>query len=90
MIKRDIIGTMEVDMNTLVLSCRGCPTIFEWKDIDGDSYYFRLRHGGWYIYDEIEGEIVVGGYGDKGLDGICDWEDVKRLARKEGLVIKEK
>lgn len=86
---KDIIGVMEVVTNTLEQTCSACPTIYEWEDSDGDSYYFRLRWGSWYIYNETTEEVVVDGYINDGLYGACDWEDVKRCAFKEGLIIEE-
>lgn len=86
---KNIIGVMEVVANTLEQTCGGCPTVYEWKDTDGDSYYFRLRWGSWYIYNETTDETIVDGYTDDGADGVCDWGDVKRYALKKGLIIKE-
>lgn len=61
-----------------------CPTIFEWNDSHNRTYYFRLRHGHARICDDVTGRVLVSGVMD-GLDGVCDWDEVKRWSKRMGL-----
>ncbi len=81
---------IEIKEDTVKQTCYVCPTLFEWEDKNDRKYYFRLRHGFWRIVDETEEEyIIASGVSDDRLDGCCDWEDVKRYALKENLIIQE-
>lgn len=56
-----------------VMTSSACPTIYEFKDTDGNEYYFRYRNGhtslnknGKTLYYEEVGEEY---------DGWCNWAD---------------
>lgn len=77
---------IEIDVDNYELTCGGCPTIYEFKDVDNTKYYFRLRHGYARIECENTGEILIENDMD-GFDGICNWEDVLKWAKRNGLLI---
>lgn len=65
-------------------TCAGCPTIFEFDDIDGHHLYFHLRHGNWRLYDETIDKVLA--YGNSSsCDGICDWNDATEMMEDEGV-----
>lgn len=65
-------------------TCGGCPTIFDFKDVDGHNLYFHLRHGHWRLFDETSQEILATGDTDK-HDGICDWDDALMMMQQSGV-----
>lgn len=70
-------------------TCYACPTIFEFNDINGEHYYFRLRHGWWRLENETTCRILASGEASElDLDGICDWEEAKMLCASDGVFIK--
>jgi len=75
-----------IDVDSYENSCGGCPTIYDFKDKEGTNYYFRLRHGGARIECEDTGEILLSD-SMNGFDGVCNWEDVVKWARNNGIVI---
>lgn len=77
---------IEIDVESIELSCGGCPTIYNFKDKEGTGYYFRLRHGGARIQCEDTDEILLSGIMNS-FDGVCNWEDVVIWARKNGILI---
>lgn len=82
----DIKALIQVDMDTVVTSCYACPTIFDFKDIHGRPYYFRLRHGGWRLsYDDTEQTIVSGA--SREADGYCSWDEAVEMVLAEGVVL---
>lgn len=69
--------------------CYAYPTIFEFNDINGERYYFRLRHGWWRLENETTGRILASGEAGKlDLDSICNWEEAKMLCASDGIFIK--
>lgn len=81
---------MYIDFSTIEQTCYACPTIYEWSDSKGNNYYFRLRHGYWRIcYEDMYGNDVLIASGEVGELGCCDFDDVKRYALSEGLLITE-
>lgn len=76
-----------IDLASYVESCGGCPTIYDFKDKEGARYYFRLRHGGARIVCEDTDEILLSG-NMPGFDGVCNWEDIVRWAKANGILIK--
>lgn len=79
---------IEVDSNSIECVCGGCPTTFEFKDIEGDSYHFRLRHGGARIVHETSDTTLLSDYMED-FDGVCSWEDVVKWAATHGIYILE-
>lgn len=54
-------------------TCGSCPTIYEFKDIEGNEYYFRYRTGYMSLYkngDELYYEEIGESYGV-----CCSWAD---------------
>lgn len=71
-------------------TCGGCPTIFEFKNEDGDELYFRLRHGCWRLENESKRVTLLSGDAEwLGLDGTCSWNEAQQLIAAEGLYIVE-
>lgn len=68
-------------------TCGGCPTIFEWENKKNEQFYFRLRGGGARIVNETEGITIISGSMD-GFDGVCNFKDVTKWAKKNGLKLK--
>ncbi len=68
-------------------TCSACPTRFKWKSELGESFYFRLRHGFAFISDENDNYIISGSMYD--FDGICSWEDVRKWAYKNKIILIE-
>lgn len=83
--KREI--DIVIDVESVNETCNGCPTIFDFKDKEGTSYYFRLRHGGARIVCEDNDETLLSGR-MSGFDGVCDWDDVVSWARNNGVALK--
>ena len=86
------------DMETIEVYNRGlwgaCPTQCEWKDENGNEYYFRLRHGVARL--DKNGEVLipscemgVDGNGEEIL-GICTWEEITKWVSEKGFVLIEK
>ena len=50
-----------VDDKGIVQTSCACPTQFEFNDIGGNAYFFRLRFGGWRldVRDGFGGEAVT-------------------------------
>ncbi len=65
----------------------GCPTIFEWNNKKGNNIYFRLRHGFARIVNESKNIYIIESP-MFGFDGVCNWKDVKRWAKENGLKLK--
>ena len=78
-----------VDNNGVEETCFGCPTIFEFSDIDGDNYCFWLRGGSWVLENNTGDVTICFGHADQGIDGVCSWNDAKRMMSKEGCIICE-
>lgn len=68
-------------------TCGGCPTIFEWENGKGESIYFRLRHGGARIVNESREKTLLSGSMAE-FDGVCNWDDVVKWAKNNGLKLK--
>lgn len=84
--KEEVPVTIIINVSSLENSCGGCPTIYDFKDNEGTSYYFRLRHGGARIVCEDTDEVLLSGSMD-GFDGVCDFDDVINWARENGIQI---
>lgn len=70
-------------------TCGGCPTIYEFDDIHGDHYYFRLRYGCWRLVNESKDEEIASGDNGSvlGVDGICSWEEATLLCASRQIFI---
>lgn len=75
-----------IHVKSVIETCGGCPTIFDFKDEEDTSYYFRLRNGGARIVCEDTDEVLLSG-NMRGFDGVCNWDDVVRWARNHGVVL---
>lgn len=67
-------------------TCAGCPTLYKGVTVDNEDLFFRLRHG--YMYAELNGELLFDA-NPPDLDGVCVFEDVKRYATTNGVLIME-
>lgn len=78
---------IHVNKSTVDRSCFACPTIFDFTDIDGRPYYFRLRHGAWRLsYDDTE-QTIVSGSAPSGIDGVCSWEEAVLMVAAQGVLL---
>lgn len=69
-------------------TCYACPTIFEFDDIHGDHYYFRLRHGCWRVVNETKEECIASGDTKAlNLDGLCNWDEATLLCASEQIFL---
>ena len=71
------------------MTCMACPTQYEFEDALGNQYYFRLRWGGWTLYDITKEEwklLASGGYGDC-YEGCCDEEEFLKILKQSGYEI---
>lgn len=69
-------------------TCGGCPTVFEFDDIDDDAHcYFRLRWGGWSLVDETNDNSITSGSAPQGIDGICSIEEMISMLAEAGLQV---
>jgi hypothetical protein len=78
----------KIKVESLEKTCGGCPTIFEWQTPKGKSYYFRLRHGYARITNDQTNKTIISGE-MREHDGVCNWDDVKKWAKKNKLKLKE-
>ena len=64
-----------------------CPTQIEFKDEEGNEYYFRYRWGSWRL--EKNDEVIATGEPVEGdnLSGYCTWEQAKEWIKEEGFDI---
>lgn len=73
-------------------TCFACPTQFQFDDIAGRNYYFRLRHGHWTLEDiTITNNwtlIAEGNYGDE-WTGFCTEKEFFKILRKAGIKLKK-
>ena len=77
---------IEIDRDSIVLSCSACPTIYDFDDVDGTSYYFRLRHGGARVVCvDMNKTLVAGTMFEE--SGSCDWEEAVEWMESEGLYL---
>lgn len=74
------------DNKSVKCTCGGCPTVYEFKDVEGNEYYFRLRHGYWYVESETSERTVCEGKSYE-FDGCCSWEDAIKMINKECKMI---
>ena len=77
---------IEIDESSIVLSCGACPTIYDFDDVDGTSYYFRLRHGGARVVCEDADKTLIAGT-MLGFYGSCNWEEAVEWMESEGLYL---
>ena len=77
---------LNIDSSSIDTVCYSCPTIFVFKDNDNNSYYFRLRHGGWRICKDDSDKLIASGSTSE-YDGCCTWEEAVKLATEENLTI---
>lgn len=85
-VKDEIELLMEIDVENYEETCGGCPTIFDFHDIDNTKYHFRLRNGYAKIVCEDTGEILIEN-NMNGFDGVCNWDDVIIWARNNKVLI---
>lgn len=71
---------------TINCTCGGCPMVYEFEDVYGNEYYFRLRHGYWYLMDETNNNEVCSGRSGS-LGGICSWGDAKELMNEKIILL---
>lgn len=54
-------------------TCGVCPTIYEFKDTEGNEYYFRYRNG--YMSLNKNGKLLYYEETGEEYDGWCSWAD---------------
>lgn len=64
---------------TVNCTCGGCPMVYEFEDVYGNEYYFRLRHGYWYLMDETNDVEICGGKTNR-FGGMCSWTEFVEFA----------
>lgn len=77
---------IEIELKTYENTCGGCPTIYDFTDTEGASYYFRLRHGGARLVCEDTSEVLLSEH-MSGFDGVCGWDDFVKWAREHGVLV---
>lgn len=82
--REEVDYKIELDNNSIVLSCIACPVIYDFKDVEGTQYHFRLRHGAARVVCEDTNEILVAGT-VHGHDGYCTWNEAAQWMRRQGL-----
>jgi hypothetical protein len=73
-------------VSKITLECEGCPTIYNFEDVNREKYYFRLRHGYARIHNETTKETILED-DMNGFDGCCSWDDVIKWALKYDVVL---
>lgn len=68
-------------------TCSGYPTQFEFEDEFNNKYYFRLRFGGWALYNYSTWEIITSGEYGHDLEGFCTKKTFLKLLRRKGYNI---
>ena len=76
-----------IELKTLRLDCGGCPTAYSGETVQGDQFSCRLRHG--YMRINLNSAVIADGSPINGADGVCSFEDFKKLARRKGIIIDE-
>lgn len=66
-------------------TCHGCPTVYEFKDLVGDDYYFRLRYGVWHLTNATQEELIAFGEAPSGIDGICSYDEMIAMIEEVGV-----
>lgn len=77
----------KIKVRELIITCYACPTQYDIYDENGYYYYFRYRHGGWYLRQERKGKqkyIASGETGDP-YGGIASVEEVVKWLKKQGI-----
>jgi len=84
---REKIKTLiEIDVESYIETCGGCPTVFEFNDADNTGYYFRLRNGyARIVCEDIDETLIENNM--NGFDGVCNWDDVLKWAKGNGVLI---
>mgnify|MGYP000955528476 CR=1 FL=1 len=68
-----------IKKNSIVETCFACPTIFDFKDIDGNELYFRLRWGHYRLCNNVTEEILLSGEPLNGEDGVISEDEMIKL-----------
>lgn len=64
----------------LICTCSRFPNQFE-GIVDGKPFYFRARHGEWYL--RVNEEVVAEGCGESEPDGSMDPAEAEVFVRKQ-------
>jgi len=78
-----------INLKSLREQCGGCPTHYTGETIDGYSFETHFRHGCMSI--ELGGQIIAseGGINFSGADGVCNFNDFKIFAFRNGIIIND-
>lgn len=87
--RRSIDVVIDVDPYSIEQTCGACPTIYEFKDVEGTPYYFRLRWGNARLVCEEDDVVLCSGIMGSEWDGCCSWDDFVNWARRNGIQIME-
>ena len=83
---------LKMTIYNLENTCFACPTQFQFDDIAGRNYYFRLRYGHWTLQDITDINnwklLAEGYYGDE-LEGYCTEKEFFKILKKAGIKLKK-